>query len=194
MRTPTQSQLDNHMSTWWLWRTKPAPKGAKIVETFSLPLSYRQGWAGGEAVREAMVGTVLPEVHSDDRSDLYNQKPIGEMLTIDLYQQPRALRRSARRVTSRRFLLTPPVHIFVDLREFYPDFRLHHGHPLCWIQPEIFNLTGEIYQGNAVDQLIAIDFRELQEFAQSNEAGGFILAALDAYLQSGERVDARFRP
>jgi hypothetical protein len=180
------------MREWWLWRTKPAPKGvAKVVETFNLPMAYQHG---AYRFENSLVEVVLPAIHSDDRSDVYTHRPVGGMLTIDIYQQPRVLHRRRRNVSSRRFLLTPSLYIFVDLREFYPDFRLQHGHPLLWIQPEIFNLTGEIYQGNAVDKLLPISFQELQDFAQTNEAGGFILAALDSFMQSGQRVDARFRP
>lgn len=185
------------MPNWWLWRTKPAPKGPKVVDTFELPWSYvssprrSDDW---QDLVDVMREQVMPRLRRKGGSH-WNRNDRGQMLAVAIQLLGRG---------GKAFMLTPPIEKFVDISAIYPNFRevssarpLHLIHPAFWIQPEVFATTGEVYQGASIEQLYPITFAELQEVSQepgTREAGGFILAALDAYQESGHAKQAFLKP
>lgn len=126
---------------------------------------------------------VLPGLRRRGQEVQWNRADRGQMIAIAIQQLGRG---------GKQFMLTPPIEKFADLTDFYPSFAGRSGetarhviHPAFWIQPEVFATVGDVYQGASVEQIYPISFSELQEYAKTNEAGGFILAALDAYQEMG---------
>ena len=169
---------------WWLWRMGKVPK---VTKTFELSWPYvrdinRRTMELAELEHE-MRDEVLPAVHRPGKSEEWSRKNVGYMTAVEIKQ---------RGVGGKTFWLTPPLTKFADLTEFYPaSWRVQHGHPEFWIQPEVFQETGEIYQGT-IGNLIPIDFSELQKHAATEESGGFIIAALDSFQEKGGTANPRF--
>lgn len=170
---------------WWLW--KIGKVGPKVTKTFELSWPYmrdinRLTMERAELAYE-MRDEVLPAVHRQGKSEEWSRQNVGYMTVAKIKQ---------RGVGGRTFWLTPPLTKFADLTNFYPDsWRVKHGHPEFWIQPEVFQHTGEIYQGT-IGNLIPIEFSGLQKHAATEESGGFITAALDSFQEKGGTADPRF--
>jgi hypothetical protein len=189
---------ENLMSTWWLWRTRPAPKGPKVVNTFELPWNYVSSPRRSDDWQDLVDGMrekILPNLRRPKtpgpktpgqligQEVHWNRADRGQMIAVAIQQLGRG---------GKQFMLTPPIEKFVDLSDFYPGFAGRSGviHPAFWIQPEVFAAVGDVYQGASVEQIYPISFSEVQEYAKTNEAGGFILAALDAYQETGRPKQA----
>lgn len=169
---------------WWLWQTRPRPKGGpKVVDKIELPFAYwrtheegKHAWQQyGEVMRQ-----VVAKFHRYGQSEQWHPIFTGSMVNFGIDQWGRG---------GKHFQLTPPITMFVSLRGFYPDFD--EGSPRFWIQRDVLEAYGEIFQGDYISQLHPITLRELEIFAGTHEEGGFILAALDGYLQTGQS-DPRF--
>jgi hypothetical protein len=173
---------------WWLWRVgKVSPKAPKVTKAFELSWPYvrdinRRTMERAELEHE-MRDEVLPAVHRQGKPEEWSRDNVGYMTTVKVKQ---------RGPGGQTFWLMPPLTKFADLTGFYPESgRVKHGHPEFWIQPEVFQHTGEIYQGT-IGNLIPIEFSELQKHATTEESGGHIIAALDSFQAKGGVADPRF--
>lgn len=136
----------------------------------------------------------------------------GSMLVVnahDVYTKNDEARRSQRY----DFVVTPPVFMFCDLTGTF-DFAAI-GPTTFWIQPEVYEATGEIMQGSPVGQVVkssttgrtssrdvkhALTNRDLQSALSGwphDASGGMekaarvVTVALDAFLERGA-PDPRF--
>jgi hypothetical protein len=177
------------MPIWWLWRTKPTPKGPKVVDTFELPWNYVPGdlpdrWQLVDDITEHVQSRISSGARSSLKRELdWSPAVQRSMAAFNIKQSGPG---------GKHFTLTPPIEKFADLTDFYPrgqGITTRGGRrvlqPQFWIQPEVFAATGDVFQGAAVDHLYPISFHELQELAKTNDAGAFVLTALDAYQETG---------
>lgn len=161
-----------------------------------------------------MIGPISADgfIHADGMR-MRSATFLGAMLGIDLEQI--FVRRKYAPMGSGRaqrydFLLTPPMVMFCDLSS---SFSYEDIGPLTfWIQPEVFEATGEIMQGSPIGQKeksstkrqrwrpgrFSISRRELAgdtsgapQSSAERRAASVVIIALDAYLELG-RPDPRF--
>lgn len=134
------------------------------------------------------------------------------IVKLDVYTKPEESRRAQRR----DFLVTPPIYMFCDLSSTFAFEEI--GPTTFWVQPQVYEATGEISQGSPVGEFSrtrerawgqrgtrwSVTNRELQEAmdgygsmtgANNNktqqQAAGIVRIALDAFLELG-KPDPRF--
>lgn len=130
----------------------------------------------------------------------------GSMLVVEVtefYASSRTPQR-ARRRQRYDFMLTPPVHMFCDLTGVFEEKDI--GPLTFWIQPEVFEATGEIMQGEPIGSpaamqkyaRFAVSMKDLQDAIggrlvsdAQDRAAEIVRIALDSYLERGE-ADPRF--
>lgn len=163
---------------WWVWRISSTPPKAQTIQKVELPWAY--SWAGrteGQPFSRADISSLGFGVPTKIKTSPYR---FGSMLVVEVTRP------------GMRRMLTPPLHMFADLKKIDPHLDLRDiGSPRFWLQPEVYQVTqGEIYQGPDVQDLIDINRGALSE-ATDQRAVNNILVALDAYLMA-DKPDARF--
>lgn len=160
---------------WWIWQLSPKPK---VVKKVNMPWAY--SWKGiteGTEFSRDHLGSLGFKNMSKLRA---LPRRFGSVLVVEVISP------------GMRRLLTPPLHLFADLKKIDPQLNLHDiGSSRFWIQPDVYQAThGEIHQGDDVGSLLDVDRDALSE-ASDQGAVNDVLVALDAYL-TADKPDARF--
>jgi len=102
------------------------------------------------------------------------------------------------------YRVVPPMHKFYDLSvedveegdRFSASWKIMNMSPGIWIQPEVFDEKGVIFQGNfdcAVPHGIALDLTHAEGRDAITRDYPGVMVALDSFLQH-RRADPRFLP
>jgi len=208
------------MRTWGLWRYTPHPK--RWIKDMLLPWSYldAEPLDGGSPKRgvsplrgfamspisrsvydrpiQAGLDILERELRAADipADGQMQDLPVGEMRTLRIRITVYGGRiPGGRRTRESLYLLVPPLIRFADLNSHFDiaDVAGQVGDGSFYVNREVYEATGEFIQGNVLGSHHAVNAIDVQN-SPMREMAGFVLTALDSFLERGGGADPRFNP